>query len=98
MPIAVPAPPRGPLRGHGRRGRGPAGPPAGLVREAPRRGAPDSRRDEPRCAQQATIREFRDVVFEEAGFENDSLLTLKTEGVGTSHLKLTWVRGLKLVF
>ena len=28
------------------------------------------------------------------GLENGSLLTLKTEGVGTSHLKLTSVRSL----
>ena len=37
--------------------------------------------------QMATIhREFWDVVLEDVGFDNDSLL--KTEGVGTSHLKL----------
>ena len=39
------------------------------------------------------VREFRDVVFEDVGFDSNSLLTLKTEGVGTSHLKLIWVRG-----
>ena len=37
--------------------------------------------------------EFRDVVFEDVGFEHDSWLTLKTEGVGTSHLKMMRVRG-----
>ena len=31
-----------------------------------------------------------------AGFENHVLLTLKTEGVGTSHLKPIWVRGWNL--
>ena len=39
------------------------------------------------------VREFRDAVFEAVGFGNHSLLTLDTEGVGTSDLKLVWVRG-----
>ena len=35
----------------------------------------------------ADTREFRDVVFEDVGFETYSLVvTLKTEGVRTSHL------------
>ena len=40
-------------------------------------------------------REFRDVVFEDVGFEHNSWLTLNTEGAGTLHLKLIWVRGFK---
>ena len=40
-----------------------------------------------------TDREFRDVVFEDVGLENNCLSTLKTEGVETSHLKLIWARG-----
>ena len=39
------------------------------------------------------VREFRDVVFKDVEFDNNSLLTLKTEGAGTSHLKLILVRG-----
>ena len=35
-------------------------------------------------------------MFEDVGFENDSLLTVKIEGVETSRLKLIRVRGLKL--
>ena len=41
------------------------------------------------------VREFRKVVFEDVGFEHDRLLT---EGVGTSYLKLIWVRGWRLLF
>ena len=37
-----------------------------------------------------TGREFRDAVFEDVGFHDNSVLTLKTEGVGTAHLKLIW--------
>ena len=40
-------------------------------------------------------RELRDVAFEDLGSETNSLLTLKTEGVGTSHLNLIWVRCFK---
>ena len=47
--------------------------------------------------EKSKAREFRDVVFEDVGFECNSLLTLKTEGVGTAHLKLILVRGFKLV-
>ena len=50
------------------------------------------------CSTSRTAREFRDVVFEDVGFERKCSLTLKTEGAGTSRLKLIWVRGFEYIY
>ena len=42
--------------------------------------------------------EFGDVVFGVVGFGKIGLSTLKTEGLGNSHLKPIWARGYKLLF
>ena len=43
--------------------------------------------------QARSAREFRDVVFEAVGFEHIGHWPSTAEGVGTSLLKLRWVRG-----